>query len=87
MCGRALHPGRTLRKILPEGPELKQQIQRFAMLSAMKSTQLAACNRLHDVEGRLARWLVICHDRIGGETMPFDSEILGADALELAGRA
>jgi hypothetical protein len=48
----------TLRKFLPECPELEEQIQRFAMVLAMQSTQLAACNRLHDVEERLARWLI-----------------------------
>jgi CRP-like cAMP-binding protein len=67
----------TLRKILPECPELNQQIQRFAMLLAMQSTQLAACNRLHDVEERLARWLMMCHDRIGGDTLPLTQEFLG----------
>jgi hypothetical protein len=40
----------TLRKILPECPTLEKKIQRFAMALAMQSTQLAACNRLHDVE-------------------------------------
>src|SRR5690348_2035173 len=49
----------TLRKFLPECPELEKQIQRFAMVLAMQSTQLAACNRLHDVEERLARWLMM----------------------------
>lgn len=67
----------TLRKILPECPELERQIQRFAMVLAMQSTQLAACNRLHDVEERLARWLMMSHDRIGGVTMPLTQEFLG----------
>jgi CRP-like cAMP-binding protein len=67
----------TLRKILPECPKLEKQIQRFAMALAMQSTQLAACNRLHDVEERLARWLLMSHDRIGGETMPLTQEFLG----------
>jgi CRP-like cAMP-binding protein len=67
----------TLRKLLPECPELEKQIQRFAMTLAMQSTQLAACNRLHDVEERLARWLLMSHDRIGGETMPLTQEFLG----------
>jgi CRP-like cAMP-binding protein len=49
----------TLRKILPQCPQLEKQIQRFAMVLAMQSTQLAACNRLHDVEERLARWLMM----------------------------
>jgi len=67
----------TLRKILSDCPELATQLQRFAMVLAMQSTQLAACNRLHDVEERLARWLLMSHDRIGGETMPLTQEFLG----------
>jgi CRP-like cAMP-binding protein len=67
----------TLRKILPECPELERQLQRFAMILAMQSTQLAACNRLHDVEERLARWLMMSHDRIESETMPLTQEFLG----------
>jgi len=67
----------TLRKILPECPELERLIQRFAMILAMQSTQLAACNRLHDVEERLARWLLMSQDRIGNGTMPLTQEFLG----------
>ncbi len=67
----------TLRKILPECPKLERLIQRFAMNLGMQSTQIAACNRLHDVEERLARWLLMSHDRIGGETMPLTQEFLG----------
>jgi CRP-like cAMP-binding protein len=43
----------------------------------MQSTQLAACNRLHDVEERLARWLLMSHDRIGDDVMPLTQEFLG----------
>lgn len=67
----------TLLKLLQESPELELQLQRFSMILAMQSTQLAACNRLHDVEARLARWLMMSHDRIGGKTMPLTQEFLG----------
>jgi CRP-like cAMP-binding protein len=67
----------TLLKILPSCPDLERLIQRFAMALALQSTQLAACNRLHDVEERLARWLLMSHDRIGDETMPLTQEFLG----------
>ena len=67
----------TLLKILPECPELERRLQRFSMILAMQSTQIAACNRLHDVEERLARWLMMSHDRIGGDTMPLTQEVLG----------
>jgi CRP-like cAMP-binding protein len=67
----------TLRRFLPECPELEKQIQRFAMVLAMQSTQLAARNRLHDIEERLARWMIMSHDRIGGDTLPLTQEFLG----------
>lgn len=67
----------SLRKILPDCPALEKQLQRFTMILGMQSTQLADCNRLHDVEERLARWLLMSHDRIGGDTMPLTREFLG----------
>ncbi len=51
-------------------PELEKQLQRFSMMMGMQSTQLAACDCLHDVVERLARWLLMSHDRIGGATLP-----------------
>jgi CRP-like cAMP-binding protein len=56
---------------------LEKQLQRFAMILGMQSTQLAACNRLHDVGERLARWLLMSHDRIRSDIMPLTQEFLG----------
>lgn len=67
----------ALRKLLPDCPVFEKQLQRFTMILGMQSTQLAACNRLHDVAERLARWLLMSHDRIGGDTMPLTQEFLG----------
>ena len=46
------------------------------MVLGMQSTQLAACNRLHDVVERLARWLLMSQDRIGGTILPLTQEFL-----------
>lgn len=62
--------------MLPQCPGLERQIQQFSMILAMQSTQLAACNRLHDVIGRLARWLLMSQDRIGGKVLPLTQEFL-----------
>ena len=67
----------TLRKLLPQCPGLAQQLQRFSLILGMQATQLAACNRLHNVEERLARWLLMSHDRIGSKTLPLTQEFLG----------
>ena len=66
----------TLLRVLPHCPELEKQLQRFSLMLGMQSTQLAACNRLHDVVERLARWLLMSHDRIGGSILPLTQEFL-----------
>jgi CRP-like cAMP-binding protein len=38
--------------------------------------QSTACNRLHTAEQRLARWLLICRDRIGRDDVPITHETL-----------
>ena len=65
-----------LRGLLPECPALEHQLQRYSMILGIQSTQLAACNRLHDVDERLARWLLMSHERIGSKTLPLTQEFL-----------
>jgi CRP-like cAMP-binding protein len=66
----------ALRDFVRQFPELGQQINRFGQKLAMQSTQIAACNRLHDVEERLARWIVMSQDRILADTLPLTQEFL-----------
>lgn len=67
----------AFQKILPRCPQLQLELQRFAQRLAMQSTQIAACNRLHDVEERLARWLLMSRERIGSDDLPLTQEFLG----------
>jgi CRP-like cAMP-binding protein len=62
--------------LLPDCPKLEMALNRFVQELAMQSSQVAACNRLHEVEERLARWLLMCQDRIGGDQVPLTQEFL-----------
>jgi CRP-like cAMP-binding protein len=66
----------ALRRVLRDCPELEQQLHRFGQQLAMQTTQIAACNRLHDVEERLARWILMTEDRLLGDTLPLTQEFL-----------
>ncbi len=42
----------------------------------MQAVHVAACNRLHEVDERLARWLLMSQDRLGGDVVPLTQEFL-----------
>ena len=41
-----------------------------------QTAQTAACNRAHELEERLARWLLMCHDRVGTDRLTITGEFL-----------
>ena len=67
---------RELAQALRQCPTLAIRLQRYVQVLAMQATQVAACNRLHEVDERLARWLLMCQDRIGSEFVPLTQEFL-----------
>lgn len=66
----------SLRTLLRECPEFERSLQQFSQVMAMQATQIAACNRLHEVEERLGRWLLMSADRVGTHTLALTQELL-----------
>jgi CRP-like cAMP-binding protein len=66
----------ALKRVIRECPELEKQLHRFGHQLAMQTTQIAACNRLHDVEERLARWILMTADRLPAKELPLTQEFL-----------
>jgi len=67
-----------LLKVLRQCPALARRMQQYGLFLAMQGAQVAACNRLHEVDERLARWLLMSQDRIGvdGGVVPLTHEFL-----------
>ncbi len=59
------------------GGTLQAVLQRYAQALITQIAQGAACNRLHSVEKRCARWLLQTHDRVQGDRFPLTQEFLG----------
>jgi CRP-like cAMP-binding protein len=66
----------TLIEILSSIPETQVILSRYAAGLAMQVAQTAACNRLHKIEERLARWLLIAQDRLDSGIVPITHDFL-----------
>ncbi|SRR6266849_8474930 len=97
LLGTGTIPGRTFMQIAGSGYRikaecLKEEFERGGELKnfllkhmhglMVQSAQTAACNRMHTIEERLARWLLTCHDRVEADqlllTHDFLSQMLGS---------
>jgi len=57
-------------------PELRKSLGQFGQEIGVQSAQIAACNRLHNANQRLARWLLMSQDRLGGNQVRLTQEFL-----------
>jgi CRP-like cAMP-binding protein len=84
-------PGSALvvpRQIIDEERERSSDwfglLLRFANFVTAMIGQTAACNRLHNVDARMCRWLLMTHDRVQADDFPLTREFL-AQMLGVAG--
>lgn len=74
----ALHmSAKDFRAAFEKGPELNAQVLRYAQATIVSVSQSAACNRLHALNERCARWLLMAHDRIAGDLVLLTQGFLG----------
>jgi CRP-like cAMP-binding protein len=73
----------ALESLLPSSPSLHTMLHRYAAVHGLQVAQTAGCNRLHDLEQRLSRWLLLTQDRVGSGllriTHDFLATMLGTD--------
>jgi len=66
----------VLNELVEECPQLDLQLRRFGYRLAMQTAQIAACNVMHSIEERLARWILMIHDRIPSDDLPLTQEFM-----------
>ncbi len=77
VAGTALRMRFTeLRREFLTAEPLRSLVLGFVQSQASLLGQMAACNRLHEVEERLARWLLMVQDRTGDNMLPLTQEFL-----------
>ena len=66
----------ALQKVFEAAPRLQMMLNRYAAVRGMQVAQTAACNRLHDIKQRLARWLLMTQDRVDSGILPITHDFL-----------
>jgi CRP-like cAMP-binding protein len=66
----------ALRAVAEDEPLVLDAVLRYAEMTEAQLHQSAACNALHPIEARLARWLLTCEDRVGDHLLPLTHEFL-----------
>jgi CRP-like cAMP-binding protein len=59
-----------------KGGALQRMVHAFAYLQLVQISQSVLCNRMHEVDARLARWLLTSADRMESESLNLTQEFL-----------
>ena len=65
-----------LEQAMAQSNSLHRQLLRYAQASHVQASETAFANANSDVEARLARWLLMCHDRVEGSDIPLTHEFI-----------
>ncbi len=66
----------AFRDAIEASPTMRQVMLRYVLAVFGQVSQNAACNQLHAINNRCARWLLTTHDRISGDTYALTQEYL-----------
>jgi CRP-like cAMP-binding protein len=68
----------AFREALQRSPTLRRVLNRFTLVLMNQMARISGCHRAHPVHQRCARWLLMCHDRLGGrDTFAATHELIG----------
>jgi CRP-like cAMP-binding protein len=66
----------AFREALERIPTFRTLLLRYALVHHGQVARTAACNGRHQIDQRLARWLLMSHDRAEGDEFPMTHEFL-----------
>jgi CRP-like cAMP-binding protein len=69
-------PADAFRQLVDERPAVRRLLLRYTQYYVDQLSQSVACNRLHTLDERCARWLLMTHDRVEGERFELTQEFL-----------
>jgi CRP-like cAMP-binding protein len=69
-------PAKALREAMEASAPLRDLLLRYAHALSVQTSYTALSNAVHPIDERLARWLLMCHDRVSGDEIALTHEFL-----------
>ena len=69
-------PAASFQEIVSRRATIRTRLLRYAQSYVSQVSQSSACNRVHSIGERCARWLLMTHDRVGADVFPLTHEFL-----------
>ncbi len=66
----------VLKREFKKGGQLQDLLLRYTQAFITQIAQTAACNRAHSIEGRLAKWLLMCEDRANSKELELTHDFI-----------
>ncbi len=63
-------------RLYAEDEAIRRIVTAYSQYQCLMISQIAGCNRLHGVESRMARWMLVVEDRTGEEVLRLTQEFL-----------
>lgn len=70
-----IEAGRT-RELFDTHPKFREAVLAYTSMFLDQVTQNLVCNRLHPIEQRLSKWLLVMRDRVAGDELHLTQEFL-----------
>lgn len=65
-----------LQAVMAQNPAIREHLLRYIQLLLAQKAQVVLCNAKHEIDKRLARWLLLAHDRVAGNQLPVTHDLL-----------
>lgn len=62
--------------LMASAPTFAAKLRLYAHVMSLQATYTSLSNAVHQIDERLARWLLMCHDRSGSDEIPLTHEFL-----------
>ena len=64
------------RRLVKELPMMREMVNAYLAVVLVQTSQSGACNSVHQLKQRLARWLLLAHNALGSDDLPLTHEVL-----------